>query len=125
MFKVPEKFRLKKGIMGSTPKEGNNGAFSIKTIKFHNIIMHCIASDGAQWEHVSVSIHDRTPTWEEMSYIKNLFWDETDLVIQLHPPQKEYVNCHPYCLHLWRKCNTNDYCETPPSFFVGPLKGNK
>lgn len=77
-----------------------------------------IASDGMGWEHVSVSLPSRCPTWEEMCYIKNLFWDETDTVIQYHPPKSEYVNAHPYCLHLWRKIGYE--FPLPESIMVGP-----
>jgi hypothetical protein len=61
------------------------------------------------WEHVSVSIAFpekkiplRCPSWEEMCYIKSLFWDEVDCVLQYHPSKDQYVNRHPYVLHLWR-----------------------
>ena len=54
------------------------------------------------WEHVSVSLPDRCPTWEEMCEIKDLFWKATETVVQFHPPKTSYVNNHPYCLHLWR-----------------------
>ena len=52
-----------------------------------------------------------------MCFIKDLFWDSEDTVIQFHPPKSEYVNSHKYCLHLWRKKDTN--IETPPKFLVG------
>lgn len=58
--------------------------------------------DECGWEHVSVSTPVRTPTWEEMCFVKSLFWDDEDCVMQLHPPRSSYVNNHPYCLHLWR-----------------------
>jgi hypothetical protein len=70
------------------------------------------------WEHVSVSLIDRTPTWAEMCRIKGLFWDEEDTVVQFHPPKSEYVNCHPYCLHLWRW--TGGEFPRPSSTLVGP-----
>ena len=54
------------------------------------------------WEHVSVSTPSRTPNWPEMCFIKDLFWDAEDAVMQLHPPQSTYVNNHQHCLHLWR-----------------------
>ena len=70
----------------------------------------CILSSGpaegnphaAGWEHVSVSTPERTPTWEEMTLVKDLFWSEEECVVQFHPPRSVYVNKHPYCLHLWR-----------------------
>jgi hypothetical protein len=70
------------------------------------------------WEHVSISTASRTPTWEEMSYVKQMFWGDDECVMQLHPPQSEYVNHHPHCLHLWRPLRVA--IPTPPSLLVGP-----
>lgn len=67
------------------------------------------------WEHVSVSLANRCPTWDEMCFVKDLFWSPAEAVMQLHPPQSEYVNNHPYCLHLWRHATI----PLPPSIMVG------
>jgi hypothetical protein len=75
---------------------------------------------GEGWEHVSVSLHDRCPTWDEMCFVKDLFWLPEEAVFQLHPPESEYVNNHPFCLHLWR--STAVPIPLPPSIFVG-VKG--
>lgn len=66
-----------------------------------------IVSDEMGWEHVSVHPFDekRTPTWEEMCYVKDLFWEREETVIQYHPAKSRYVNIHPYTLHLWRPVN--------------------
>lgn len=112
MFKVPEKFRVKSGAMGSDESYGNNGAFIIDD-------KYVIASDGEGWEHVSVSLENRTPNWDEMVFIKDMFWDKRALVIQLHPPKSEYINNHPFCLHMWRKAGTNNFCEIPSKLLVG------
>ena len=61
-----------------------------------------IFSDGEGWYHVSVSTPARTPCWAEMCFVKDLFWDQDDCVVQFHPPRREYVNDHPFCLHLWQ-----------------------
>ncbi|MHB1516663.1 MAG: DUF7694 domain-containing protein, partial [Acidiferrobacteraceae bacterium] len=61
-----------------------------------------IVSDGMGWDHVSVSLPDRCPTWAEMCHIKKLFFGPDEIVMQLHPAERDYRNCHPYCLHLWR-----------------------
>jgi hypothetical protein len=60
--------------------------------------------EGGGWEHVSVSPADRsrTPTWKDMCYLKNLFWEPGERVIQIHPAADEYVNLVDNCLHLWR-----------------------
>jgi hypothetical protein len=47
-----------------------------------------------------------------------LFWDEEDRVVQYHPPKSEYVSCHPYTLHLWRRADNE--IDHPPSILVGP-----
>jgi len=64
-----------------------------------------------------VSRVDRCPTWEEMCLVKDLFWDDTDCVIQYHPSRSDYVNNHPYCLHLWRPIGIE--LPRPDSIFVG------
>ena len=57
------------------------------------------------WEHVSVSVRgqNRCPTWDEMCFVKRLFWKPSETVIQFHPCESEYVNVHEYVLHLWRQ----------------------
>jgi len=122
-FRVKEKYRLKKaGAYSSHESYGNNGMFRIPyRLRKSGRTIHliCIASDGFGWEHVSTStLLNRTPTWDEMQFIKEQFWDDDDLVIQFHPPKSDYVNNHPYTLHLWRKFGTNDFCQRPPNFMV-------
>ena len=115
-FQVPEKYRITKGPMGSNESFGNNGAFWVKTKK---CVFTVIASDQMGWEHVSVSLPLRCPTWEEMCFIKSLFWGRDDCVTQYHPSEKDYVNNHPHCLHLWRPIGQE--IPTPPSFMVGKV----
>lgn len=114
-FQVPEKSRITTGRAASTAAFGNNGAFALR-LK-HGQAAFAIASDGAGWEHVSVSRTDRCPTWEEMCQVKAMFWGEDDCVLQYHPPKSEYVNNHPYCLHLWRPIGVA--VPMPDSILVG------
>lgn len=102
MLHLPEKYRIQNlgPRWSSTPADGNNGALAIPGPCGRELF--CICSDGLGWEHVSVSLKNRCPNWPEMAFIKSLFWDEEDLVVQYHPPKSEYVNNHRYCLHLWR-----------------------
>lgn len=67
-----------------------------------NAKLRVMASDGGGWDHVSVSLATRTPTWEEMCFIKDLFFEPHEVAMQLHPAKHEYVNNHQFCLHLWR-----------------------
>lgn len=43
-----------------------------------------------------------TPSWNDMCFIKDLFFEEHETVVQYHPAKTEYINNHPHCLHLWR-----------------------
>lgn len=113
MFKCPEKYRVH--LPGYPFGDERNGFFNVKLR--HGQSVTVIASDGAGWEHVSVSRKDRCPTWDEMCQVKDLFWDEGDCVIQYHPPKSEYVNNHPYCLHLWRPIGQD--IPVPDSLLVG------
>jgi len=118
MFHVPEHLRITKGPMRSHSSYGNNGAFELKiNISF---IFYIIASDGEGWEHVSISLakEKRCPTWNEMCTIKKFFWNDEDLVVQYHPPKSKYINRNPKVLHLWRKANSNEFCELPPLALV-------
>jgi len=114
-FHVPEQYRVRNGLFGSSPKDGNNGGFFVP--RRAGAPLKIIASDGLGWEHVSVSLPDRCPTWEEMCRVKALFWDDEDAVMQLHPPRSTWVNNHPYCLHLWRP--VEGAIPLPPQFMVG------
>lgn len=57
------------------------------------------------WEHVSIKLSARRlPTWDEMCFVKDVFWDEEEEVVQIHPKRSQYVNLTE-ALHLWRPCN--------------------
>lgn len=110
-----EKWRINHPTLG--PGAGNNGFFQIpcpRTMK--NLNVQC--SDGGGWDHVSVSTPSRCPTWEEMCFIKDLFFGPEEIVMQLHPAKSEYKNYHPYCLHLWRPQNAE--IPLPDSIMVAP-----
>lgn len=75
------------------------------------------AHEDIPWEHVSVSTRHRCPTWREMCFVKDIFWDEEEAVMQLHPKKSSYVNNHDYCLHLWRPLDGQ--IPLPPEIAVG------
>lgn len=99
------------GIPGYQSKIGDRHGIFLVTYK--GVVLYCIVTDGDQnyqgglgpeyeWEHVSVSTRNRTPNWYEMDFVKDLFWDESETVMQLHVPKSEHRNLHPHVLHLWR-----------------------
>lgn len=123
-MKAPEKYRLKKHpVLGSDSSYGNNGFFVIPHFKIFDYTINCQVSDGLGWDHVSITIQsikrkvERCPTWEEMCFVKDLFWSKDETVIQFHPPESEYVSNHKYCLHLWK--NQSVEIPLPDSLMVG------
>lgn len=75
-----------------------------------------------RWDHVSVSVSNRCPNWEEMCFAKSLFWDDEVAVMELHPPKSTWVNNHPHCLHLWRPLD--QAIPLPPEVAVGRKEWN-
>lgn len=107
------KFPMQYCILGGQESD-DGGAFEIP---FNGHIFRVIASDGLGWEHISVSLNNRCPNWKEMCFIKDLFWEDNEVVMQLHVAKKDHINLHPYCLHLWRPLNAE--IPLPSSFMVG------
>jgi hypothetical protein len=75
------------------------------------------ANENIPWEHVSVSTRHRCPYWKEMCFVKELFWEDEESVMQLHPPKSDWINNHNFCLHLWKP--TVEKIPLPPSIAVG------
>jgi hypothetical protein len=98
---------------------GFNGMFRLP---WQDRLLRVIASDGLGWQHVSVSVErdSRCPTWEAMCFVKGLFWDSEDWVLQFHPAESDYVNNHEGCLHLWKPIG-RDF-PVPDSILVGLRK---
>lgn len=122
-----EQYRLTDGPFGTDASYGMCGAFAIPR---GDVLLQVIASDGdgwlqtgmplPVWEHVSVSLPDRCPTWDEMDFVKRLFWTDDETVLQLHVPRGQHVNFHLHCLHLWKPVGAD--LPLPPTQAVGPLE---
>ena len=113
-----ERHRVRSGLLGSDASYGRNGAFLVPTRWGR---LQLIVSDQEGWEHVSCTFADRNhiPTWKIMCFVKDLFWGPEEVVVQYHPADSEYINCHPNVLHLWRP--TDQAMPTPPPYMVGPI----
>jgi hypothetical protein len=112
-----EQGRVREGIFASDASYRLNGVFFV--IGPCSDRLKIVASSASMgWEHVSVSLVDRCPKWQEMSFVKGLFWDDEEAVMQLHPPKSDHVDYHPHCLHLWRPVEIE--LPLPPSILVGP-----
>ncbi len=91
-------------------------AIPIKGVRFR-----VLASNGGGFEHVSVSpwFKKRTPSWEEMSAVRDLFFEPHEVCYELHVARADHVSFHDYTLHLWR-CTDCREVPLPPAIMVGP-----
>lgn len=76
-----------------------------------------IWSYGGGWDHVSVSPFNKriVPGYADMQKLKEIFFEDEEVVIQIHPKKSEYVNIVSNCLHLWRY---QKEFPLPPSWMV-------
>ena len=110
------KYRVYDGPYGSPDSYGTMGLFIIPGIGCYLRVLSSGSNIETNWDHVSVSVKHRCPNWPEMNMIKDLFWYECETVIQFHPRKTEYVNIHPYCLHLWSR---HDFTyELPDQYLI-------
>ena len=101
-------FRLQGEFHGDTSPGDMHGTFRIP-LGDSDAALVISSGIGDEWEHVSVSLPDRCPTWEEMEKVRTLFFRPTEWVLQFSPPRAKKINIHPFCLHLWRMAH-----GTPP-----------
>jgi hypothetical protein len=112
--RLAEEHRITYGPLASSDGFGNNGAFELP---FQGVHLLVVVSDQDGWDHVSVSLEHRCPTWDEMDFVRRLFFRGDEWVMQLHAPPAENINNHPYCLHMWR--SQSESIPTPPRYMVG------
>ena len=115
---LPEKVELGRVVNYFGPDAGRTGRFMLQGPC--GCRLQVLSDDGSRtgWEQVSVStLRHRSPNWSEMCFVKDLFWDEEECVIQFHPPLSQYVKNDRYCLHLWRP--TQQAIPAPPASLVG------
>lgn len=85
--------------------EGKTGFYGTILCPVASRRLNIVASWGLGWDHVSVAINgrgDRTPTWAEMEWVRDLCFEPTETCMQLSVPREEHINVHPGVLHLWR-----------------------
>jgi len=119
-----ERCRIVEGPLASLPDSGLNGCFSVPGPRGDRLII--VASNAwdwdeaklplPKWEHVSVHVRGRTPSWAEMDFVKNMFWRDDEWVVQFHPAIADHVNLHEHTLHLWKPVGVE--IPTPPKACV-------
>lgn len=106
----------KNGFGGSVfPIEYKNG--KAKIIQDYDKVLNFMFSWACGFEHLSVSTTVKTPSWEQMCKMKDIFWNEDEVCMQLHPAKEDYIDNMKYCLHIWKPIN--EKIPTPPNLMVG------
>lgn len=111
-----QRFRVDLPGYQRVPDDSIEGAFLIPYLDFELQVM-CGYGEG--WDHVSVSVKGRCPTWEEMNWVRGLFFEADETVIQIHAPRNKYINFHKHTLHMWR--HWEQVINLPPAKFIAPI----
>lgn len=107
-------YRKRHPVLGLGDHEG--GYFRVQSPLQKDKMLDILASNGDGWDHVSVSLPHRIPTWTEMDFVKRLFFLPEEIVMQLHPAEVKHINNMKNCLHLWRPQNIS--VPLPPLYMV-------
>ena len=115
MFKFPEVLPYNWELLKTEPE----GRFWIVSNVMTVICSILPYSDGKEWVHLSVARRTRLPTWEELKQVKEVILGDR-WCAQIFPPKAEYVNTHPYCLHLYSPADEN-YRPMPDFRIAGEI----
>ena len=75
--------------------------------------------DGKRWIHVSCARKTRIPDWDDLKHVKEIILGDR-FAVQIFPPKDEYVNLHPFCLHLYSPEDQN-YRPCPDFRIMGTI----
>lgn len=100
-------------------REGEDGFHALWADPLTQRVYSIILSWGGGWEHFSVTPYknDKTPTWDFMCMMKEMFFKDDEACVEYHPKKEDYVNDMPHCLHIWRPLE--EKLPIPPAIFVG------
>ena len=109
-----ERARIVSGSLASDPNSGPQGAFllpgplgnTLSVVASNGRDWKLAGLAGEAWQHVSVSLPRRCPTWREMEWVREQFFNDDELVLQFSVPREKHINHHDYCLHLWKPTET-------------------
>lgn len=99
-MKTPEELRgiPELLILENTPI-GGMGYIRYGSLKNSSVVW---SRDQGGFDHVSICPTKRTPSWEEMCKVKDIFFYDEEECYQVFPKKSEYVNIMENCLHIWR-----------------------
>lgn len=60
-----------------------------------------VSIDNSEW-HLSISTATALPSYKELKFARYRYCPDEIYMAEIFPPQKEFVNLHPYVRHLWQ-----------------------
>lgn len=105
-------------IIPASWKEIRSSMPFVQNFKKFNGLMVLVSEniyENELWRHVSLSFHNKLPKWKDLREVKDIFIGKDKKAIQVFPKEEEYVNIHPYVLHLW----SNLERDPLPDFTMG------
>ena len=88
MKSMPEIKKLPRIVFDKVDEDGFKAHVLLLSTKQNNHAATVVVSWGCGWDHVSVSFTNRTPTWEEMAEVKDMFFEPDEVCFQIHPAKK-------------------------------------
>lgn len=105
-----------KGLqLGALDDRGGYGELNRKDIPSCSVIFTRGQQGRPGWmpgkyDHVSIAPYNgKNPSWDEMCTLKDLFFNEDEECVQIHPKASEYVNIKKNCLHIWHRVDGTLY----------------
>jgi hypothetical protein len=98
-------FKARNGACSAYTATRNIGGGGVGTksraVKMYVLAGTCV-KDNKLWYHVSFSRLDRImPTYQDLTWIKQVFFGDEFWAIQVFPKKEHYVSDHNTTLHLW------------------------
>lgn len=69
-----------------------------------------VTKDDGLW-HMSIAHPNRLPAYEELKAARYKYLRDVHYAAQIFPPPSEFVNVHPYCIHLWELGEKETYSD--------------
>lgn len=104
-MKPTQRLRIPDPVLAPWPHSFYPVAIGLEpnALRYHmgacNIILGSTAESGF---HLSISCPDRYPTWDEIAHARFKLVPGDVTMAMLLPGEKDYVNIHANCFHLWQ-----------------------
>lgn len=124
MLHSPEENRIRdKKLVGSFEATGNNGLFILPNDKIVGSFFVIWVETEPGFIHMTVTVNrkghkgGRAPNTEELTWVKEQFWDKEDVVVQYFVGAEGYQHINPAIVNLY-EC-TRIFFPVPPSVKAG------